>query len=152
MLIAALLAVSFTWSEGCRKDVEVPFPPSLAGQYAGIYSIQVIDGIDTLVDTAQYVTFRFTSATYNMNLNEKLQDPGTQFFCDVLGEYDLENGVQFNELDDNVTNKVCTPAHNPIGAFGLNQNTGTDTIIIKQDATNESGIRSIKTLQLALER
>ena len=151
ILIVALLTIALTWSVGCRKDVEVDFPPTLIGAYSGIYSILVVDGIDTLVDTLQYVNFRFTNSTYLMKLNEKLQDPGTQFFCDVEGEYKLESGVQFDELDDNLTNKVCTPAHNPFGGFGLNQNTGTDTIRIKQDIVDDDGVRSIKTLELVLE-
>ena len=151
ILIVALLMIALTWSVGCRKDVEVPFPPTLIGAYSGIYSILVVDGIDTLVDTLQYVTFRFTNSTYLMKLDKKLQDESSQFFCDVEGEYKLESGVQFDELDDNLTNKVCTPGHNPTGAFGLNQSTGTDTIRIKQDIVNDDGVRSIKTLELVLE-
>jgi hypothetical protein len=48
-VILLVLTVALGWSTGCRKNVEVPFPPSLAGNYTGVYSIQVIDGIDTLV-------------------------------------------------------------------------------------------------------
>jgi len=151
ILVIALLAIALTWSVGCRKNLEVPFPETLIGAYTGVYSILLVDGIDTLVDTLQYVTFRFTNTTYLMKLDKKLQDEGSQFFCDVEGDYKLESGVQFEELDDNLTNKVCTPAHNPTGGFGLNQSTGTDTIRIKQDIVDDDGIRSIKTLELVLE-
>jgi len=151
ILIVALLAIALTWSVGCRKDVEVPFPPTLIGEYTGTYSLFAIDGIDTLIDTLQYVTFRFTNTTYIVKLNEKLQDEGTLFFCFSEGEYVLENGVTFIETDENLERHVCTPAHNPTGAFGLNQSTGTDTIIVKQDATDSLGIRNIKTLKLVLE-
>ncbi len=151
ILIITLMVIAISWSVGCRKDVEVPFPPTLIGEYTGTYTLLAVDGIDTLIDTLQYVTFRFTNSTYIVKLNKKLQEVSTLFFCFSEGEYVLENGVTFIETDENLERHVCTPAHNPTGAFGLNQSTGTDTIIIKQDVTDSLGGRSIKTLKLVIE-
>ena len=151
ILIAALLAIALAWSVGCRKSLEVDFPETMIGEYTGTYSMLAINGIDTLVDTLQFVTFRLTNSTYIVKLNEKLQQRSTLFFCFSEGEYVLENGVTFNETDENLERDVCTPAHNPRGSFGLNQSTGSDTIVIKQDAIDSLGIHSIKTLKLVLE-
>jgi len=151
ILIIALFAIALTWSVGCRKSLEVDFPETMIGEYTGTYSLLAIDGVDTLIDTLQYVTFRFTNSTYIVKLNEKLQPKSTLFFCFSEGEYVLENGVTFNETDENLERDVCTPAHNPRGVFGLNQSTGTDTIVIKQDAIDSLGIHSIKTLKLVRE-
>jgi hypothetical protein len=151
ILTIALLAIALTWSVGCRKSLDVDFPKTLIGEYTGTYTLLAIDGIDTLVDTLQFVTFRFTNSTYIVKLNEKLQQRGTLFFCFSEGEYAMENGVIFNETDENLERDVCTPAHNPRGSFGLNQSTGSDTIVIKQDVIDSLGIRNIKTLKLVLE-
>jgi hypothetical protein len=86
-----------------------------------------------------------------MKLNEKLMSQDQHFFCDCEGTYALENGVQMEETDDNLTQIVCTPDYNPKDAFGLEQNTGTDTILLKRDHTDSLGIRAIKTLKLVLE-
>jgi len=148
LLILAVLSATFGWSTGCRDDKMVDYPPSVIGDYTGIYSYLEIEGIYTNHDTFQYVTFRFTSSTYTMKLNEKWQSEETRFFCDVEGQYELQDGVRFTEKDPNLTNKVCTYGHNPFDFFGLNQNTGNDTIIIKQDKTDEEGVRTVKLLRL----
>ena len=144
-VISLLLIVVVGWSFGCRDDVVVPIPPSLIGDYTGSYAMMQISGVDTLVDTTQLVDFRFTDKTYNMKILPPAEE--LRFFCDCAGDYTLENGVQFIETDGNLTNKVCTPANNPTGSFGLDRSTLPDTMLIKQDLT-DGGVRRIKTLKL----
>lgn len=148
--ILVLLAAVLVWLPACRNDINVPYPDTLANDYEGIYAYMEIDGIDTVVDTANYVIFRFTKVAYFLTVNPKLESEESSYFCDCEGLYELENGVQFLEEDGNRTNKVCTPDNNPQGSFGLNQNTGTDTMLIKQDNT-EGGIRKIKVLKLVVK-
>ena len=146
LAITAGLIAGLVWSLGCRDDVFVPFPEDLAGDYTGYYSLLQIEGVDTVVDTTQMVDFRFTTASYNMKFILPTEE--IRFFCDAAGLYELENGVQFMEEDPNLTNKVCTPDNNPTGSFGLDQSSIKDTIVIKQDLTEE-GVRKIKTLKLS---
>jgi hypothetical protein len=149
LAIAVGLIVGLSWSLGCRDDIVVPFPPTLAGDYTGTYRyVEISSGINTLVDTTQTVDWRFTNTTYNMKV--VLPTEEVRFFCDCAGDYELVSGVQLIETDDNLTNKVCTPLHNPKGAFGLDQSSIQDTILIAQDLTEES-IRRIKVLKLTLD-
>jgi hypothetical protein len=149
LAITVGLIAGLVWSLGCRDDVFVPFPENLAGDYTGYFTLLQIEGVDTVVDTTQMVDFRFTTASYNMKLILPTEE--IRFFCDCAGTYKLENGVQFAEDDPNLTNKVCTPANNPNGFFGLDQSSIEDTIVIKQDLTDE-GVRKIKTLKLSRDK
>lgn len=145
-VILVLLVSAVTWVISCRDDINVPFPPSLIGDYEGIYSYMEIDnGIDTIMDTSQLVTFRFTDEVYLMTMDGGIPEE-LRVFCDVEGVYELENGVQMTVTDENRTNKVCTFNQNPFGSFGLDQT--TDTIRMRHDSTGEGGVRIIRLIRM----
>ncbi|UCC44394.1 MAG: hypothetical protein JSU65_00235 [Candidatus Zixiibacteriota bacterium] len=148
VLILVVFGVVLAGLFGCRDDVEVPWPPTLAGKYTGTMQLLRIDGIDTLVDTSNNVNVRFGSESYNI----KVIDPvPILFFCSSSGEYELANGVEFFQEEDNLEKQVCTPDDNPTGFFGLDQHSQPGKVLIKQDALDEDGVRSIKTLELELD-
>ena len=144
-----LLVVAMGGIIQCRKNADIEPPRSLIGEYFGTYNLVQIRGIDTLLDTTNVVEARFTRTDYNIDPTASA-DQGS-YFCHSNGKYSLEDGVRFDVRDGNVDREVCTEADNPSGFFGLIQNTGTDTIIVKQDMTDSLGIRSVKILKLVLE-
>lgn len=139
-----LLLVVLAWAIGCRDDVIVPFPETLIGDYTGTISLMQIDGVDTVTDTTNEVTVRFTNKTYVLKV---VAEDDLLYFCSSSGDYTLENGVLFVENEDNLDAQVCTPDDNPRGFFGLDQTSLAPRIQIKQDQTVD-GIRNIKTLLL----
>ena len=141
-VIFLLAGIALTWVIGCRNDINVPYPETLIGDYEGTYSLMQIQGIDTITDTTNSITVRFTNTTYVIKVvatDEKL------FFCSSSGEYKLENGVEFVQDEGNLDAQVCTPDNNPMGFFGLDQASLAPLIQIKQDASVD-GVRNIKTL------
>lgn len=145
-VILVLLVSTLTWVVGCRNDIEVPFPPTLLGLYEGIYSyVEIQNGIDTIVDTSQLVTFKFGDEFYLMTKDETIPD-SLRVFCDIEGDYGLDNGVQLTITDPNRTRGVCTFEHNPFGSFGLDQT--SDTIRMRHDSTDKEGIQHIKYIRM----
>lgn len=133
---------------GCRDDREVPFPPSLIGDYTGIYSYLELDQAgDTVVDTSQLITFRFTADDYQMEIDESIPE-SLRVFCDNLGPYELDNLVMLDCMGDdcNYTRGVCTQDWNPTGVFGLDQT--SDTLRLNQEVTNPDGTRERRLLRL----
>ena len=147
--VLLLLVVAMGTVIQCRKNTEIIPPPSIIGEYVGTYNLVKTEGSATLLDTTNLVEARFTQTDYSIDPTVSV-DLGS-YFCHSNGKYSLEDGVVFKELDGNVDREVCTEADNPSGFFGLIMNTGTDTIIVKQDIVDSLGIRSIKTLKLVLE-
>jgi hypothetical protein len=149
LLWVAVLLLSFVASLviSCRDDIEVPFPPSINGDYAGIYHyVEICNGVDTATDTTQCIVFRFRKPEFSMDMCADIAE-SLRVFCDVLGEYELGNGVSMNILDSNYTRGVCTQYWGPGGTFGLDQT--TDTLKLLHDSTDsESGCRYIKQLKL----
>lgn len=145
----ATLLVSLTAAVvvSCRDDIEVPFPPSINGDYEGVYRfIEICNGVDTVTDTTQCVIFRFRKPEYSMDMCGDIAE-SLRVFCDVLGEYVLGNGVEMNILDSNYTRGVCTQYWGPGGTFGLNQT--TDTLRLLHDSTDaEGGCRYVKQVKL----
>ena len=91
-LLAGVAAFSF----GCRDDREVPFPPSLVGNYTGIYSyLELGLAGDTVIDTSQLITFTFRTDEYQMEIDESIPE-SLRVFCDNLGPYKLDNQVTMN--------------------------------------------------------
>jgi hypothetical protein len=123
-----------------------PFPPSLIGDYEGIYSYTEIDyGIDTIVDTSQLVTFRFTNDLYLMTIDATIPET-LRVFCDVEGVYELLDGVQLTITDPNRTGAVCIYSWNPFGFFGLDQT--MDTVRMRHDSIDSGGLRIIKIIRM----
>lgn len=126
--IVVLAGVSTSaWIISCRNDVIVPDPPTLIGDYKGIYSYLELDGVDTVVVKGQYITMRFTSSFFQMRWDETVNlalypdTVKTRNFCDIDGDYTLNNGVQFIVLDSSTTPVVCRESQNPYGSFALDQ-------------------------------
>jgi hypothetical protein len=145
----AVLLLSFVASlvVSCRDDIEVPFPPSIRGSYDGVYHyMEIHDGVDTVIDTTQCVVFVFRAEEYSMDMCGEVLEP-LRVFCDVLGTYELGNGVAMTITDPNYTRGVCTEDWGPGGTFGLDQT--TDTLKLLHDSTDtQSGIRFINQVKL----
>jgi len=139
-----LFSIVLIWGIGCRDDVNVPFPETLIGDYEGTMSLMQIDGVDTVTDTTNQVTMRFTNKTYVLKV---VAEDDVLYFCSSSGDYTLENGVLLVEGEDNLDAQVCTPDDNPRGFFGLDQTSLAPKIQMKQDLAVD-GVRNIKTLLL----
>ena len=145
-LVLLLVAISIAWFVGCRDDVTVPYPPELIGKYTGLYTyVEITNGIDTIVDTTQVITFTFWTEEYQMMMDTGISEDD-RVFCDVAGEYDIENRVELIQTDSNLTRRVCTFSHNPFGSFGLVID--PDTVRLLQSETS-GGVTKVKYLRLA---
>lgn len=149
VLWMAVLLLSFVASlvVSCRDDVEVPFPPSIRGSYEGIYRyVEIRNGTDTFADTTQCIVFAFRKDEYSMDMCVEIPE-SLRVFCDVLGTYELGNGVAMTITEPNYTRGVCTENWGPNGTFGLDQT--TDTLKLLHDSTDtESGRRFINQAKL----
>ncbi|UCC43648.1 MAG: hypothetical protein JSU65_11005 [Candidatus Zixiibacteriota bacterium] len=124
-----------------------PPTPTLAGQYTGTYHLMTHEGSDTLTDTLNHVDVRFGAETYVIKVTDSAD---ILFFCSSSGEYEVLNGVEFFEEESNLAQDSCDSEHNPRGFFGLDQVSSPGSLIIKQDLTDDTGLRSVKTLTLTL--
>ena len=144
VLLAIALAAS--WIVSCRDDVEVPFPPSVVGNYTGIYHfVEIQNGVDTVIDTTQLIEFTFRQAEFSMDIDGSIPE-SLRVFCDVLGEYELGNGIDMTITDSNYTRGVCTQYWAPGGYFGLDQT--TDTMRLLNDQLDSLGTRRVRSLRL----
>ena len=152
-VILLALALIASLVVGCRDDVTVPFPPTINGNYNGIYSVMRIENVvDTTVDTSQLVDCVFRSGDFVM-VKEGGIPESLRVFCDVEGEYELGNGIEIEITDPNFTRGVCTEDWGPEGYFGLDQT--TDTMRMLHDITsdeNGTSVRWIKLLRLVIVR
>ena len=147
MVLVLVLAASLIVS--CRDDVEVPLPPSINGNYVGIYHmVEIVNSVDTNIDTTQAIEFMFRKPDFSMDIDPMIPE-SLRVFCDVLGTYVLGNGVTMTVTDSNYTRGVCTEYWAPGGFFNLDQT--TDTVRLKFDVTtNVDGdlVRVVKELKL----
>lgn len=145
-VILLAMALASSWILSCRDDVEVPFPPSLIGNYTGIYQfVEIHNGVDTIWDTTQYIEFIFRQSEYSMDIDGGIPE-SLRVFCDVLGEYELGNGVDMGITDSNYTRGVCTQYWGPGGYFSLDQT--SDTVRMLNDELDSLGVRKIRLLRL----
>ena len=144
-LVAALVV-------SCRDDVNIPLPPSINGNYTGVYRFtEIHNGIDTQIDTSQFIEFMFRKPDYSMDMDGSIPEE-LRVFCDVLGTYTLGNGVAMTITDSNYTRGVCTQYWGPGGSFNLDQT--TDTVRLLHDSTfslEGAQRRHIKLLKLLRE-
>lgn len=121
--VIGVMALGLWASTGCRDDIFIPPPPSLLGDYEGVFIYK--EG--TQLPAEQTITWRFTGNGYLMTLDGT---EGERLFCDVAGFYTLENGVSMELTDSNRTAKTCDPTKGPAGQFALI--TVADTIFLRQ--------------------
>ncbi len=139
LLLGASLFIS------CRDDVEVPFPPSINGNYVGTYHLMIIkNGVDTLPDTSQSIEFTFRKPEFSMDIESTIPE-SLRVFCDVLGTYVLGNGVDLTVTDSNYTRGVCTQDWAPGGYFSLDQT--TDTLKLYHDVTTTTAGNSVRVIK-----
>ena len=143
-----LLVMVFTssWILSCRDDVLIPFPPSVVGNYTGIYQfVEIENGIDTIFDTTQLIEFVFRKTSFLMDIDGSIPE-SLRVFCDVQGEYELGNGVDMTITDSNYTRGVCTQYWGPGGYFSLDLT--TDTVRMLSDKLDSLGVRQIRLLRI----
>lgn len=144
--VVLILAVGVGCFLGCRDDINVPFPPSIVGEWKGIYTYKQ-DGGAVSIDTSQLVTFRFTASIYQEAMDTSIPDT-ERVFCGVLGEYELRNGITMDQIDSNVPPSVCTFHQNPYGTFGINfPENDADTLRMLHDSS-DNGVRMQKLIRL----
>ena len=144
VLLVVVLASS--WILSCRDDVEVPFPPSVIGNYTGIYQfVEIENGVDTVIDTTQLIEFTFRQTGYTMDIDGSIPE-SLRVFCDIQGEYELGNGVDMTIIDSNYTRGVCTQYWSPGGYFSLDQT--SDTVRMLNDQLDSLGVRRVRYLRL----
>ncbi len=131
-IILLVLALGVSWMTGCRDDINVPFPESLLGDYHGTFAYQEVIGIDTPVNEQDLITFRFTSGDFSMYKDTTIPE-SLRIFCDVAGEYELEDGVVMALVDSSLTPVTCFLGWGPDGFFGLDQT--TDSVKLTQVKT-----------------
>ena len=125
---------------GCAEDVYVEPPPSLTGDYVGVFIIKEGNQVAESGD----ITWRFSQNGYQM----RYQDiPTDTISCECDGQYELENGVNLIETSSNPTQITCTASRNPTGFFQLDQS--TDTLKMTQ---YDSETEILKTLKLLKEQ
>ena len=126
---------------GCADDVFVEPPPTLTGDYTGVYIIK--EG--TQVPIEEYITWRFSQNSYQMRFDDTVEQ-GDPVNCDCDGTYDLENGVRLNETNPNPTRLTCDADKNPKGFFQLDQS--TDTLKMTQYDAQDDILKTIKLLKV----
>lgn len=149
-------AVGIIAGIGCRDDVFVEPPPSLTGTYTGIYSFLKTrsGGSDTLVDKGQYVIFQLNNGDFFMTWDSSIATPilpdteAVRNFCDVEGEYTLENGIQLLVTDPNRTKQVCTESEVPDGDFSLNQSSDTMRLASQEVDGNTTTRRTLRLVRI----
>jgi hypothetical protein len=146
-IVLLLVALGFSWVVGCRDDVLVPFPPSLLGNYHGTYQYQAVVGIDTQENEIAPITFKFTSGDFNMYKDSTIPE-SLRIFCDVAGEYSLEDGVLMTLTDSSLTPVTCFLNWGPNGFFGLDQT--TDSVKLTQ-VRNEGGTEITTRIRLLID-
>jgi hypothetical protein len=131
----------------CRDDINVPFPPSLVGNYEGTYSLlrahSASGGTDTTYE--QLIKFRFTATDYAMSMDDNI-DEADRVFCDVSGEYTLGTGAILTATDSNTTKALCTESWAPTGSFSIDQTTGMTELKRIYVDSNNVGIEMKLTL------
>ena len=137
-LIIALGVLAFF--VGCAKDVYVEPPPSLTGDYTGIYVLK--EG--SQVPIQEYITWRFSQNGYQMR-QDTVIEKGVPTFCNNDGQYELENGVTLNETNPNVNRDNCNTDQNPTGFFQLDQS--TDTLKMTQFNSQDDVFKTIKLVK-----
>jgi hypothetical protein len=145
-IVLLAMALASSWILSCRDDVNVPFPPSIVGKYTGIYQfIEIENNVDTVIDTTQLVEFQFRQTEYKMDIEGTIPE-SLRVFCDVIGEYELGNGVDMGITDSNYTRGVCTQYWSPGGYFSLNQT--SDTLRMLNEQIDTAGVRRVRSLRL----
>ena len=148
VLLAMALIAGLALS--CRDDVSVDYPQNIYGDYTGIYHfVEIRNVVDTAWDTTQLIEFTFDhNGEYSMVMDGTIAE-SLRVFCDVLGEYELGNGVSMEITDSNFTRGVCTQYWGPGGYFILDQT--TDTMKLLDDFTDSVGTRYVRQLKLVPE-
>lgn len=134
ILLFGVLAVFI----GCAEDVYVEPPPSLTGDYVGVYIIKEGSQVEQSGD----ITWRFSQNGYQM----RYQDiPTDTISCECDGQYELENGVTLIEISSNPTQIRCDDSRNPTGFFQLDQS--TDTVKMTQYDSETEVLKTLKLLK-----
>ena len=146
-VLLLLLTLAASMFVSCRDDVVVPYPPSLLGNYKGVYSYQKVDNSSQLDSTyEQPIRWRFTSEDYQMRKDSTIAE-SLRVFCDVDGTYNIGTGVEMTLEDGNVSRSVCTEDWGPDGVFSLF--TSGDTVKLQQIQV-VNGIELTRSIKLIL--
>lgn len=122
-----LVSLCVLLAGSCDSPVGPP-PPSLTGDYEGIYLHQIEDQ----AEQAQLITWRFTSTGYHMRYDE--ENGEGRKFCDNVGEYELVDSMAvLTTTLANLKEDSCPPESNPEGEFAIFQpNVEDDTLRLVQ--------------------
>jgi len=145
LLMGGLILLTLLLLTACSRDEKV-IPPSVVGNYTGIYQfVEIENGVDTMVDTSQLIEFTFRQQEFSMDMHASIPE-SLRVFCDVVGTYELGNGVELNITDSNFTRDVCSQYWGPGGYFSLDQT--TDTMRLLNDELDSLGVRRVRDLRI----
>jgi len=114
---------------GCAEDVFVDPPPTLTGDYTGVY----------IYKEGKYITWRFSKNSYQNRFNDSAEQD--TLFCETDGQYELVNGVNLIETSSNSTQITCNVEQN----FQLDQS--TDSVKMTQYNSETEVLKTIKLLK-----
>ena len=138
LAILALLVIAIS----CADDIILESPPSLQGEYHGVYNY-TINYSGTLgspqTSSVQIDAWKFTETGYNMKVEN---DPTKLAFCSPYGKYTLSDKVELRQDADGCTGVVANKDLNPEGDFTLRR--PADSVIMTQINTDKDAFIEIK--------
>ncbi len=135
LAIAALLVIAIS----CADDIILESPPSLQGEYHGLYSFTknysgTVSSPQTL--TVSITKWIFTETGYNMKVDDSTG------FCSPFGRYTLTDKVELRQDQNGCYGTVADETLNPEGDFTLRR--PTDSVVLTQVNTDKDAFVEIK--------
>lgn len=131
ILAAMTLAVV---SFGCAKDIILEPPPSLQGEYTGVYKVTSNFQQPNQTTREQDIRWVFTESQYRMNADTLSGQ--SQIFCEPFGRYSLGDKVDLRESSEGCAGVVANATDNPFGEFVLNRPDLNTVVLSKIESAN----------------
>ena len=137
-LVLALLALLVT-AISCADDIILESPPSLQGEYTGLYSYTKNRSTNPVTEQVAVAKWIFTESGYNMQVDES---DDAVAFCSPFGRYTLTDKVELRETQNGCAGTIADASLNPTGEFTLRR--PTDSVVLSQLNTDIDAFIEIK--------
>jgi hypothetical protein len=122
----------------CNDCRDCPLPPTINGNYLGIYAIvEIHSGTDTVRSLEQPVYVEFRKPEYSFEL-EPGEPESLRVACNFVGQYVLSAGVILEGGPPNSADSCSDTSLYPRGFFALDQK--TDTMRLTRDTTTADSV------------